>query len=144
MQKENNKKIGFGIAGVVVLIVVFYGGMIYGGNNIRASINNRGATFGQNNIGEMRGIRNGGGTMGNFIGGEIISKDDKSLTIKLQDGGSKIILLGTNTTIVKIATGSTSDLTVGTSVSIAGTTNTDGSVTAKSVQIRPNIPPVLK
>ena len=138
---NKNKQIGLGVAGVIVLIVVFYVGMIYGGNNVRASINSRSGSmvFGQNGAGGMRGIRNGGGTMGGFIGGEIISKDDKSVIVKLQDGGSKIIFLDNNTKVTKSANGTLTDLTVGTSVSVTGTPNTDGSVTAQSVQIRPNI-----
>ena len=140
-----NKKIGLGIVGVIILAGAFYGGIIYGGNNVRAAINNRGG-FGQNGVnGMMGGNRIGGkNMMGGFTNGEIISRDDKSITIKLQDGGSKIILLGASTTVAKTATGSINDLTVGAFVSITGGTNTDGSVTAQSVQIRPSTPPVLK
>src|SRR3989339_1789588 len=131
-----NKKIGLGVVGIIILVGVFYGGMIYG----KSQVPTRGQgmqAFGQNGVdGTTRGIRNGVG-MGGFVVGEIICKDDKSITVKLQDGGSKIIFLGANTTIAKTAVGATADLTVGTQVSVTGTTNTDGSVTAQSVQIRP-------
>jgi len=139
---NKNKKIGLGIVGIIVLIGVFYGGMVYG----KSQTPTRGAqVFDPNNLpngmpnGETRNIKNGAG-LGGLTSGEIISNDDKGVTIKLQDGGSKIIFLSTTTTVAKTATGSVADLTVGTQVFVTGATNTDGSVTAKSIQIRPNVP----
>jgi hypothetical protein len=149
---DKNKKIVFGIVSIIVLVGVFYGGMTYGGNNVRASINSRGQNFSQNqgSVGGMRGGRASGG----FIAGKIISKDSTSITVQLTaggngtasptQGGSKIIFLGNSTKITKQASGTLSDLAIGTDVSITGTPNTDGSINAQSVQIRPNTPSVLK
>jgi hypothetical protein len=145
-----NKKIIWGVVGIIVLVGVFYGGMVYGKNQISA----RGAqAFGQNGAlgaGGMRGARNGGG----FTVGQIISKDATSITVQLMaggagtastnPGGSKIIFLGTGTTVTKTVTGTTADLAVGTQVSVTGTVNTDGSENATSVQIRPNTPAVIR
>jgi hypothetical protein len=132
-----NKKIGLVIVGIIVLIGAFYGGIVYGKSQIPA----RGAqVFNPNNMpngmpnGGTRNIKSGG--LVGFTSGEIISKDDKGITIKLQDGGSKIIFLSTTTAVAKATTGSITDLTVGTQVSVTGATNTDGSITAQSVQIR--------
>ncbi len=137
---KNSKKIGLVVGGIVVLAATFYAGMTYGGNNVRAAIGNRSMFFGQN-IGGMRGLRN----MGGFTGGEIIAKDDKSITVKLPDSGSKIIFFDANTKVSKSVAGATTDLTVGTQVSVTGTPNADGSVNATTVQIRPNMTaPVVK
>ncbi len=160
MQKENSKKIGLVILGVLVLAGTFYAGMSYGGNNVRAAINSRAGTFGQNG---MMGARSGKnvGNFGGFTTGQIISKDANSITVQIGNagsnptqnqggpastslGGSKIIFLNSNTKVLKQTTGTLTDLAVGTQVSITGTPNTDGSINADSVQIRPNTTPVLK
>jgi len=70
-----------------------------------------------------------------MIAGEIIAKDDSSMTIKLNDGGSKIVLISGSTKTTKQADATADDLAVGTKVSVLGTTNSDGSVSAQSVQI---------
>jgi hypothetical protein len=144
MQKENNKKIIWVVAGVVVLGTVFYGGMVYGKSQV--PVRGQGAqAFSQN--GMMRGNRNGGG-FGGFTGGQIISKDANSITIQImnggntptgQQGGSKIIFLDSNTKITKSVDGTAADLVTGEQVSISGAANADGSINAQSVQIRSNI-----
>jgi hypothetical protein len=121
---------------LVVLVAIaggsFYGGMIYGKSSNKRSV----FSFqGQGTPTGMSGT-NGASKQGGNIG-EIISKDDKSITIKLTDGGSKIIFFASTTEISKSATGSVSDLAVGANVVVQGTTNSDGGVTAKTIQIRP-------
>jgi hypothetical protein len=72
----------------------------------------------------------------NIISGEIISKDDISLTIKLRDGGSKIIFFSNSTQITKPLIVAVKDMIVGDAVIINGVANSDGSLTATSIQIR--------
>jgi len=119
---------------VVVLLAVgggsFYGGMIYGkGQNARPS-------FANGNFPSMGGSKTGANGS-NLISGDIISKDSNSITLQLpNNGGSKIIFFSDTTQISKFATSTVADIATGTSVSITGTTNSDGTVTASSIQIR--------
>ncbi len=130
---------------LVVLIVVvgagaFYGGMIYGKSQSKSAIGQR---FGQMGGpgGTATGInRKAGGQNVGFVNGEILSNDGKTMTVKINTGGSKIVFLSDATEIGKMASGTQSDLTAGQNVMVTGKTNTDGSVTASTVQIRPNVP----
>ena len=81
------------------------------------------------------GQRNG--SNGRPIVGEIISSEDKSITVKLQDGSSKIVLLSDKTQINKAAEGTKSDLRTGERVAVFGSENSDGSVTGQNIQLNP-------
>lgn len=110
----------------------FLGGVKYGQNKIKSS------RLGLQSMGGgLRGGRQGGPSTGGFINGEILSKDEKSLTVKLRDGGSKIIFFSTSTEVGKFVQGTAADLVAGKSVMAAGKANSDGSITAQSIQIRP-------
>ncbi len=74
---------------------------------------------------------------GSITAGEIVSKDDTSITLKLRDGSSKIVFYSTSTGIQKTATGTPADLTVGEQVAVTSSQNQGGSLTAQSIQIRP-------
>jgi len=73
---------------------------------------------------------------GGVTSGEIVSKDDTGITLKLRDGGSRIIFIAPSASIQRMATGTSQDLVVGQNVMVIGTTNTDGSIKAESVQVR--------
>lgn len=90
-------------------------------------------------IGQSGGVR-GTQANGGFATGEIISKDEKSITIELQDDGSKIVFFSDNTPIMKTASSTPQDLVSGEFVTVTGTTNQDGSISAQSIQIRPQMP----
>jgi len=119
--------------------VSFYGGMASakgkstdrGGNFERAAGMNGNAAFAGRGPGAGGAARMGGG----FTAGEILAKDATSITLKLMDGGSKIVFLSDTTKINKAAEGTKDDLAVGTQVVVMGTSGTEGSVTATSVQI---------
>ena len=122
----------------------FYGGMTYAKKTASPMNEMRMGQMGQ--MGQMRTMNGNapggttgarGGMMGGMTSGEIISKDDTSVTVKLTDGGSKVVFLSTSTTIGTMSTGSLEDLSTGTNVMVVGSTNADGSVTASTIQIRP-------
>lgn len=140
------------VGAVIVLIFSFYIGNKVGKNSASAISNqNQSLVGGQQRFGTMMGgvgfgggnggARNRmGGAGGGFVNGEIISKDDKSITVKLRDGGSKIVFLSGTTEITKSITGASSDLEIGKNTIISGKQNSDGSVTAETIQIRPQVP----
>ena len=136
---QKNIQIVHILATVVIVIlfgVSFYGGMKYSQSK-KGNFAQDFGRFQQTGSGGMGVNRNSGG---GFINGEIISKDDKSITLKDKTGGSKIIFFSDTTEISKFASGSKEDLVVGQAVMIAGKTNSDGSVTAQTIQVRPGIP----
>lgn len=132
------------ITAVVVGTLAFYGGMQYqksqGGDF-------RGAD-GPGNFMTAGGQRGGGpGGQGGQrmmgqgfrpVTGEIISSDENSITVKLEDGSSKIVLVSDTTTINKTDPGSKTDLSVGTKVGVFGSDN-NGTVTAQNIQINPTV-----
>jgi len=137
---------------ILVLIIIgggaFYGGMKYGQSKSPLSGISRQNFQNQANV---RG--NGRGTVANFLSGEVISKDEQSLTLKMParqnfveqnlggpDGGSKIIFFSTSTAISKMTDGSINDIEIGKQIMVSGQQNSDGSYTAKTIQLSPRYP----
>ena len=134
---------------IAIVIIVggaaFYGGMKYGESKKNIGGRNGFADFkdfqnfpsdGQGRLG-VPGSKDGGV---NFTSGEIISADEQSVTVKLQNGGSKIIFFSDSTKITKTAEGAVADLTAGETIMVSGTANQDGSITAETIQLRPAVP----
>ena len=135
---SKNKKIVWGIVGVIVLVAVFFAGSAYG--KAQAAAARTTAFAGRTRGAGGAGFAGGTSAAGGFTTGTILSKDATSITLSIMGGGSKIVFLDSNTKISKQATGTLSDLTTGTAVSVAGAANSDGSINATTVQIRPNVP----
>ncbi len=128
-----NSNVVMGIIAIVFAAGGFFAGLKYQqGKTPTFTRGQFGMTAGQN-TGRQNGTRAGGG----MISGTILSVDATSMTVKLADNSSKIILLGQTTTYAKSTDGAISDLKVGDRVNTFGATNTDGSVTAQTVQINP-------
>jgi hypothetical protein len=121
----------------------FFGGMQYANHAVAASAATRQARFAQGGNGAVffRGGTGGTRTGGGFVIGQILSNDDKSITLSTPGGGSKTVYLSDTTQVLKADAGTLADLAVGQQVMTTGTPNSDGSVTASSVQIRPDQPP---
>lgn len=133
------------IIAVVALVLVggggFFSGMKYAKNKNSISFN-RGnfqnlaglsSQERQQRLEEMGGARQGGG----FVSGEMLSKDEQSITVKMPDGGSKIIFYSETTQIRKFTDGSIDDLVIGENITVNGSANQDGSITANTIQTRP-------
>jgi hypothetical protein len=125
------------LAGAVVVgVVAFYAGIRYDQSKTAAERQARLQQFGGGGgFGGQRGMRGASG--GAFVSGEIIAKDDKSITVKMRDGGSKIIFYSDTTEVGKFVSGALADLEVGKNVFVSGKLNSDGSITAESIQLRP-------
>lgn len=132
----NNKNVIL-VSAILILIAAaggFYGGMKYAGSkNPQKNFQANGANF--QGMRQGNGVRTG--ARGGLVSGEILKKDDKSITVKLRDGGSKIIYISDSTTISKSTDGSKNDLEIGKNVMVNGSTGQDGSVVAQNIQIRP-------
>ncbi len=72
---------------------------------------------------------------GRMTRGEIIDSDEKSITVKLPDGSSRIIFVGETTKISESTPSAKERLTEGTQVFVTGTANPDGSMNATLIQI---------
>lgn len=73
------------------------------------------------------------------VSGEIISSDATSVTVKLAGGSTKIVILTDKTTINKAEATTKDDLKTGQSIAVFGSENADGTVTAESVQLNPQL-----
>lgn len=143
------KTIIFVAALVIVAAGSFYGGMKYGADKQAANgpgnfnFGNLSAEKRQQRFQQMGGDRRVGGGQQpaaaglGMLNGEIISSDSQSVTVKLRDGGSKIVFFSSSTQIMKSDIGSAEDLKAGENIMANGATNSDGSVTAQMIQLRP-------
>jgi len=121
-----------------ILLVIVGGGAFYSGMKYQQT-KTPSRQFGANTNGATRGSGAGGASRMGFrpVVGEIVSSDDKSITVKLQDGSSKIVIIPDTASINKATSATKADLSTGTKVMVTGQSNPDGSVTAQNIQINP-------
>ncbi len=131
------------IIAVVVGIAGFFIGSGSSGKNITAQdIQNMPQSQKMQLLQSLRGSGIGsfrGGTQngGNVISGNVLSKDSQSITVKLKDGSSEIVFYSSSTAITKPVSGSSADIQTGSQIFVSGTQNSDGSITAQTIQLRP-------
>jgi hypothetical protein len=83
----------------------------------------------------------GGGAPGeSFVSGEVLSVDAKSITVKSADGSSKIVYISDETKVSKSVTGTIPDVKSQTFVTVTGNADAAGVLTAKTIQLRDNVP----
>jgi hypothetical protein len=123
------------IAVIVALGAGFFGGMQYQKTTVKKVATQAQGGFNRGNFsGSVNGQRNRNGA--GFTAGSVLSKNDStSFTVKLNSGGSEIVFLSPSSKIMKSATGTIADLNVGEQVVVSGTANSDGSITANTVQL---------
>ena len=138
------------IISILILLIVVGGAAFFGGTKYqqKKTISQFGQRMANNtNVGQQgtgRGAANStgvgkGGNGFNQTIGEISKIDENSITIKTNDGGSKIILISDSTIFRKSTDATKTDLIVGDKIAVMGDTNTDGSLTGKNIEINPHV-----
>jgi len=125
----NNKIIG---AAVISLLVGFGAG--YFVHSVPTQPQNARGNF-------AGGTTRGSGGQGGLLSGTVAKQDAGSITLNTRDGSSHVVLITPATTVQKSVSGVLSDVTVGSTIFVTGSTNSDGSVSASSIQLRPAAPP---
>lgn len=128
---KNNNILIIVLAAIVSLGAGFFGGMTYQ-KSLPQTFNRQG------NFAASRNGQNGTARIGNGnrpISGQITAMDDKSITLKMPDGSSRIVIYSASTKISKTTDGSAGDLKTGTEVTVMGTAGTDGTETAQNIFI---------
>jgi hypothetical protein len=131
------------ITAIMVAIIFGGGGYYFGTQQAASSTTPTGAAAFAGRTGGA-GRFGGGAAGGGFTTGTIISTGSGTMTIQMPTStstsattGTKIVLFDSNTVVSELQTVPVSNLAVGQSVTVSGTANSDGSVTATSIQVRP-------
>lgn len=129
------------VTAVLVIVVgaaAFYGGIIYQRKKTVSNFRTGGFAGqfgGPNGTGRQSGGNRQNMMNGRPVMGEIISADAGSLTVKMPDGSSKIVIISDQTKVNKTSEGAKTDLTKGQQVTVIGNANSDGSMTAQTVMV---------
>lgn len=122
------REILFLIILILVATAAFYGGMKYQ----------------QSKMPQRIFFQRGGQTIqareGMFYG-EVISKDEKNLTLKLPDGSTRIVFLSEQTEFLKTTEGDLNDIEVGKQIMIIGNQTIEGAFVAEQIHLSPRIIP---
>jgi hypothetical protein len=122
------------IGAVLVALVFFYAGLKYSQTQSPTASSTTRAAF----VGRAGAGRGGAGAgFAGGVAGTILSVDPEGITVATTGGGSKIIFVASSTTYMKTSAGTPSDAAVGDNVVVSGSANPDGSITARSIDVRP-------
>ena len=135
---EHKQTIGVGVVALLIGVAIGVAGThLFSPKTTTASAFTRGG-------GSFAGARGGttatfsrGVNSGSMLAGTITSTGSGSVVLNTRDGNSHVVLITPDTTVSKSVDGTLSDVTKGSTVIVSGTTNSDGSVSANLIQIRP-------
>ena len=115
------------VAVVVALVAgIFWGkGMAAGGSGQFANSGYSSSTRG--------GFRTG--SSGSVFQGQVSAISGSDITLQLQNGNSEVVLYSSSTPITEPTNVSISKVATGSNIRVMGTQNSDGSVTASSIEI---------
>ena len=127
------------LAGAILLVLVgggsFFGGIQYQKKQLANNFPGRNFQMNGARLPQGIGNRNGGQDFRPIMG-EIASLDENTLTISTMDQGNKLVTFSDVTKITKSSEASVSDLLVGETVNVFGTTDsTEASIQAQSIAI---------
>lgn len=131
---KNKQLITTVVVALIVGVAGFFGGTQYQKTK-RPAVGALGAARG--GVAGAATTRRFGAGGNNFVSGTVQSQNGQQITIQLAAGGSRIVILPPSAQVGKFAAASSTDISVGNMVTVTGTDNSDGSITAQNVQIRP-------
>ena len=117
------------IVSLIIAAGLFYGGVMYG-QSVSGSQSSTATSAARTARAGAGGFAGGSATVGT-----VVSSDASSITIALKSG-SVVAFYSTSTPIMKTTSGTQSDITAGENITVLGTANSDGSITANSIQLR--------
>ncbi len=121
------------IVWLVIAIVALGGGFFWGKESGAAS---RASGFAGAYSSSTRRTA-GGATGGGLVTGQIVTMGNSSITLQLANGNSEVVFYSTSTPVSEPTMVSVNTLKVGTTIMVGGASNSDGSLTAQTIQVRP-------
>ena len=115
------------LALVAVLAVGLIGGVLIGKNTATS------ASPGGFDRSTMGAAPTGGGGMGGFTSGTIVSVDGSTITLELEDGSSVTVSTADDTTVTTTQDAAVSDLAEGDEITVVGDADDDGNVAATTI-----------
>lgn len=140
MSNVSISKSNLAIAAVLVAAVFFGAGYFTAGLFNKPGMPNGGQFMANGANGQRSNVQRmaNRNPMGGFINGELVKKDASSFSVKQRDGSMKLVLITSSTKAMKMAESNLGEFAIGQQVMVTGSSNSDGSLTAQTVQIRPD------
>lgn len=119
------------IVWAIVAVAALVGGIFWGRG--MAAGGNRQFTNGGFSSSTRGGFR--AGSSGSIFAGQVSAISGSDITLQLQNGNSEVVLFSSSTPVTEPTNVSISKVTTGSNIVVMGTENSDGSVTASSIEI---------